>query len=381
MIKKIIFLSLIAFMFSCEEKLDGYEINASIDASANNKIAQIFRMEGQNRIVEDSTTVKEGKITFKGSIDTPDTHFIVVNGVNGSLPIILENAKMDITMYKDSLSKSLIKGSKENEITKRYIKEAQFLSTANKELMARSRLVQQSRDPEAMKAMRASYDSFIKVATNFDKTFIKNHGDYIFSALTLERLTKNKSTTSAEEIETLYNALSEDVKQSRAAKKVEDFITKNKTKKKTKKKTVPASIGNIAPNFSGLTPEGETLALNDIKAKVTVIDFWASWCKPCRVENPNVVKMYEEYHDKGLEIIGVSLDNNGQKDRWVKAIAKDGLTWPQISNLKGWNEPIAVQYGVRSIPATFILDETGKIVATRLRGKALEEKVKELLSL
>ncbi len=377
MIKKVIFLSLIAFMFSCEEKLDGYEINASIDASANNKIAQIFRMDGQNRIIEDSTTVKEGKIIFTGNVDTPDTYFIVVNGVNGSLPIILENARIDITMYKDSLSRSLITGSKENEITKKYIKEAQFLSTANKELMARAKIAQKGGDPEAMVTMRASYDSFIKVATNFDKTFIKDHGDYTFSAITLERLTRNQSTTSAEEIETLYNALSENVKQSRAAKKVEEFVTKNKTKKKT----VPASIGNIAPNFSGLTPEGKTLALSDIKAKVTVIDFWASWCKPCRVENPNVVKMYEKYHDKGLEIIGVSLDNNGQKARWVKAIEKDGLTWPQISNLKGWQEPVAVQYGVRSIPATFILDETGKIVATRLRGKALEAKVEELLSL
>jgi peroxiredoxin len=237
-------------------------------------------------------------------------------------------------------------------------------------------LAQKNRDQEAMTAIRASYDSFIKVATDFDKTFIKDNGDYTFSALTLERLTKSR-TTDADEIETLYNSLSDDVKKSRAAKKVEAFVNANKNKKKT----VPATIGNIAPDFSGLTPEGKKLALNDIKAKVTIIDFWASWCKPCRVENPNVVKLYEKYHDKGLEIIGVSLDNTGQKDRWVKAIAQDGLTWPQISNLKGWKEPVAVQYGVRSIPATFVLDETGKIVDTRLSGKALEDKVKELLSL
>ena len=376
MIKKIVFLSLIAFMFSCEEKRDSYEINASIDASADNKIAQIFRMDGQTRVVEDSTTVKEGKITFKGSVETPDIYFIVVNGVNGSLPIILENAKMDITMYKDSLSRSLIKGSKENEITKKYIKDSKFLSTANKELIMRSRIAQKNRDKEAIEAMKVSYDSFIKVATDFDKTFIENNSDYAFSAMTLERLIQNKSTTT-EEIETLYHALSKEVKQSRAAKKIEVFINENKNKKETPLPT----IGNIAPNFSGLTPAGETLALNDIKAKVTVIDFWASWCKPCRVENPNVVKMYKKYHNEGLEIIGVSLDNNSQKERWVKAIAQDGLTWPQISNLKGWQEPVAVQYGVRSIPATFVLDESGKIVATSLRGKALEDKVAELLAL
>jgi len=376
MIKKILFLSLITLAFSCKNEPNGYEINANVDTSANNQIAQLFRMENSNRIVEDSTTVKDGKIVFRGSIESPDIHFITINSINGSLPIILENTNMDITIYKDSIQKSLIKGSKENDVTKKYVTEAKFLSTINKKLMERSKKAQQSGNPEAMAAIRTSYDSFIKVAIDFDKTFIKNNGDYTFAAITLERIVRGNST-SKEEIENLYNSFSEKVKQSKAAKKVETYINDNKNKKKA----IPATIGNIAPNFSGLTPEGKTLTLNDVKSKVTIIDFWASWCKPCRRENPNVVKLYEKYHDKGLEIIGVSLDNNGQKNRWVKAIEQDGLTWPQISNLKGWKEPVAVQYGVRSIPATFILDETGKIVATRLRGKALEDKVEELLSL
>lgn len=376
MIKKIVFLSLIVCLFSCKEEQNGYEINASVDSSANNQVAQLFRMDNSNRIIEDSTTVKDGKIVFKGNIESPDIHFITINSINGSLPIILENTKMDITIYKDSLPKSLIEGSKENDITKKYIKEAKFLSVLNKKLMERSKKAQQSGSPEAMAAIRTSYDSFIKVAIDFDKAFIKENGDYTFAAITLERIVRGNSS-STEEIEELYNSFSEKVKQSNPAKKVKTYIKDNKNKKKS----VPAIIGNIAPDFSGLTPEGKTLSLNDVKSKVTIIDFWASWCKPCRRENPNVVKLYEKYHDKGLEIIGVSLDNNGQKNRWVKAIEQDGLTWPQISNLKGWKEPVAVQYGVRSIPATFILDKTGKIVATRLRGKALEDKVEELLSL
>lgn len=376
MIKKIVFLSLIVCLFSCKEEQNGYEINASVDSSANNQVAQLFRMDNSNRIIEDSTTVKDGKIVFKGNIESPDIHFITINSINGSLPIILENTKMNITIYKDSLPKSLIEGSKENDITKKYIKEAKFLSVLNKKLMERSKKAQQSGSPEAMAAIRTSYDSFIKVAIDFDKAFIKENGDYTFAAITLERIVRGNSS-STEEIEELYNSFSEKVKQSNPAKKVETYIKDNKNKKKS----VPAIIGNIAPDFSGLTPEGKTLSLNDVKSKVTIIDFWASWCKPCRRENPNVVKLYEKYHDKGLEIIGVSLDNNGQKNRWVKAIEQDGLTWPQISNLKGWKEPVAVQYGVRSIPATFILDKTGKIVATRLRGKALEDKVEELLSL
>ena len=111
--------------------------------------------------------------------------------------------------------------------------------------------------------------------------------------------------------------------------------------------------------------------------KVTIIDFWASWCKPCRIENPNVVKIYNKYHDKGLNIIGVSLDKT--QNSWTKAIADDQLAWNHVSNLKYWQEPIAQQYGVRSIPSTFILDQDGNIVAKNLRGYALENKISELL--
>ncbi len=111
--------------------------------------------------------------------------------------------------------------------------------------------------------------------------------------------------------------------------------------------------------------------------KVTIIDFWASWCGPCRAENPNVVALYNELHSKGLNIIGVSLDEDATK--WKAAIAKDKLTWTQVSNLKGWKDPIALTYEVEGIPATFILDAKGNIVAKNLRGDELKAKVKELL--
>ncbi|MDA0701230.1 MAG: TlpA disulfide reductase family protein, partial [Bacteroidetes bacterium] len=111
----------------------------------------------------------------------------------------------------------------------------------------------------------------------------------------------------------------------------------------------------------------------------TLIDFWASWCRPCRVENPNVVRAYSKYHERGLNIISVSLDREGQEDRWVKAIADDQMDWFHVSNLQFWQEPIAREYGVRSIPQTFLIDAQGRIIDKNLRGAALEARLEQLM--
>ncbi len=135
-------------------------------------------------------------------------------------------------------------------------------------------------------------------------------------------------------------------------------------------------IGGEAPNISAKTPEGVDMSLSDLRGKYVLIDFWASWCGPCRKENPNVVKAYSKYAPKGFEILGVSLDN--KKERWLGAIEKDGLTWPQISDLKGWQSGPAGTYNVRSIPATVLLDKEGIIIARNLRGAQLEMKLQEI---
>lgn len=138
------------------------------------------------------------------------------------------------------------------------------------------------------------------------------------------------------------------------------------------------AVGAEAPLFAGPSPEGEEISLESLRGKVVLIDFWASWCGPCRRENPNVVKLYDEYKEKGFEILAVSLDKT--KDRWVKAIADDKLTWLHISDLKGWQSKYAKQYGVSSIPQTVLLDREGKIMARNLRGKALEAKLADVFS-
>ena len=134
----------------------------------------------------------------------------------------------------------------------------------------------------------------------------------------------------------------------------------------------PTSIGEIAPNFEGPSPSGEILNLSNLKGKVTIIEFWASWCRPCRVENPNLVRLYKEMHPKGLEIVGVSLDRN--KSSWLRAIDDDGLIWRHVSNLKFWQDPIAKLYNIRAIPASFIIDQEGRIIEKNLRGLSWQPK-------
>jgi len=136
-------------------------------------------------------------------------------------------------------------------------------------------------------------------------------------------------------------------------------------------------VGTEAPEIEMKTPQDKNLALSSLRGKYVLIDFWASWCGPCRKENPNVVRMYYKFKDKGFDIFSVSLDQ--EKDSWVQAIEKDGLTWNHVSDLQFWNSAAAAAYGVQGIPATFSLDKEGKIIAKNLRGEELERKLTEIL--
>ncbi|MFR7878739.1 MAG: peroxiredoxin family protein [Butyricimonas paravirosa] len=136
-------------------------------------------------------------------------------------------------------------------------------------------------------------------------------------------------------------------------------------------------VNAIAPDFTLQTPEGEDVALYGVKGKLKIIDFWASWCGPCRMENPNMVKLYAEFKDKGLSVISVSLDE--KKDKWVEAIKKDGLTWLHLSDLKGWQGDVIKKYNIDAVPTIFVLDENNRIIAKNLRGEKLKAFVSERL--
>jgi thiol-disulfide isomerase/thioredoxin len=145
------------------------------------------------------------------------------------------------------------------------------------------------------------------------------------------------------------------------------------------KKKEHLARGRVAPDFTMETPDGKSVSLHSIRGKVKLIDFWASWCGPCRQENPAVKKLYEEYRSKGLEIVSVSCDNKGDRSKWIEAIQKDGLTWPQ-GWTPGWDSPAFQSYLVTSIPFTVLVDKKNRIIATKLRGEALRAKIAELLN-
>ncbi|MBB6271885.1 peroxiredoxin [Pedobacter cryoconitis] len=135
----------------------------------------------------------------------------------------------------------------------------------------------------------------------------------------------------------------------------------------------------MAPDFTQNDVNENPIKLSSFKGKFVLIDFWASWCKPCRAENPNVIKAYAKYKDKNFEILGVSLDEETGKTAWIEAIKKDGITWPQVSDLKGWKNEAAKLYAIKSIPQNFLIDPSGKIIATNLRGEELEKALDKFL--
>ncbi|WP_283639580.1 redoxin domain-containing protein [Mesonia mobilis] len=373
--KKLFVIALAAFAVACQD--NNKESNeptfkgsiSNVEDSTAIYLSQLGNT-GQPQAI-DTVMVKDGKF----EIDLPKVDFETLNiltleGGRGNVIFINENEPITATVYKDSLRSSKVEGGKSNELFNDYVSEIKSLRAEMQKMVEQYQANNPNlrQNPALMQEIQQKQKELQENNTGKFQKMISENPQSLVSALILSDMMNGKSL-STNKFKELFENLDEEVKNSEIGKQLNETI----------QKATATAVGSKAPEFSAPTPEGEQLALKDALGKITIVDFWASWCKPCRIENPNVVKLYNEYHDKGLNIIGVSLDKNGQKDKWLKAIEDDGLTWQHVSNLQYWQGPVAQLYNVRSIPATFILDENGVIIAKDLRGEALRAKVSEML--
>ena len=336
----------------------GYKVTGTVEGMPDGK-AIIATVNGSSLDTLAKADVKNGSFEFTGNVSEPTGAYIMVIGQRGAIPFMLENANITVNAGQAGLT---VTGSEGQKIYDQFMA---INTTTQQEAMKLQQEYQAANGDQAkMQAVQEAYAKLMTDAQAKETELIKANPDSYVSTFVI---VSSMGQMEYEQLKERYNLLGEKAKASEQGKAIAAQIAKLES----------TAIGQIAPNFTITTPEGESISLYDIKGKVKLIDFWASWCGPCRGENPHVVEIYKEYHPKGLEIFGVSLDNN--KEAWVKAIADDGLVWKHGSDLKGWQSAPAQLYSVSGIPHTVLLDENNKIIAKNLRGDELKQKIAELL--
>ncbi|WP_310556726.1 TlpA disulfide reductase family protein [Flavobacterium sp.] len=370
--KKIILIALTGLFISCNST--SYEVTGEIKGIADGTKVFLEKQDPKTGVVAiDTVKVLKGKFTFEGESKEPEIHLIQVENTQGKIPFVLENGNITVVINKDSITKAKLSGTYNNDELNVYNtgmmkiqKKMMAFQNAN---MAVMQAASQKQDTVTMNKLRKEYSKFQEEFSEGNYKYIEKSPKSFISVLLIQAMF-GEMEPKFDKIKKYYDALDSSVKETKPGKEIKTNLDKINT----------VAVGQKAPEFSAKNPEGKMVSLKESLGKVTIIDFWASWCAPCRKENPNVVALYNEFHAKGLNIIGVSLDRAGEEAKWKEAIAKDQLTWTQVSNLKFWEEPIAIQYSVKSIPALFVLDASGKIVAKDLRGAELKAKIAELLA-
>jgi len=323
---------------------------------------------------QDSSLIKNGAFYFKG-VPVYGTHAYIQLKGNGTMDpddgnqfdFSIEPVNFKIFM-DENLNESRIEGS---PIDKDFQKLKRILEPA---YLAREKWYERydqfkataSQDSIELNKYSVEYQKLEQDETDLAVDYIVNHPGSFPSLNTLERFSRRLKLR---QIEELFDSLDDRIKQTFDGKEFRRQIDRMNA----------VQIGKIAPDFSARDTTGNMVSLTSLKGKYLLLDFWASWCGPCRNENPYVVKAYQKFKAKNFEILGISLDDETTKEKWLKAIKEDQLTWLQVSDLKGWQSEIAELYHVRGIPQNFLLDPKGVIIATNLREEELLKTLEDIL--
>lgn len=333
--------------------------------------------------VMDSTKVNNGAYAFSGDLadntgasllDARPAGMMVRSGT--SVQVFLVPGSFQIT-HVDSFSNTVITGSRVNTEYKEYQAELKPYQDRQRAFFTKYMEARKNNDTAAVKALKKEGDGITQEATEkVIYPFIKSHATSPLALYVLQSdATRDKNTKM---LQSLFDMLSDEIKNSAAGKALQAKLLAGDKAGGSVSMLDNMSIGGTAPDFTQNDTGGKPVTLSSFRGKYVLLDFWASWCAPCRRENPNVVKAYTQYHPKGFDILSVSLDKPGDKDKWLKAIQDDGLTWTQVSDLQYFDNAVAKQYGIQGIPQNFLIDPQGKIIAKGLRGDDLEKKLEEI---
>jgi peroxiredoxin len=338
-----------------------FELKGNIAGLTSPKI--MLRYETGGKTVIDTSVVFNGSFIFRGTLDGPTSSQMMATDFKFMHNQYLENANMTM-VKKDSTSEVVFSGSATEDENTAFNKYRSALG--DKIYLLRQELEKSSATDAAGTEKRAKaelyplYDSMnLKI-----ESYVKLHPKSLISLIELSKIAGSIDT---KQLGVVFSSLDKSLQESAIGKGIATSIDAR----------LKTEVGVAAIPFTQKNGKGEDISLASFKGKYVLIDFWASWCGPCRAENPNVVKSYNKYKDKGFVILGVSLDQDSTK--WKAAIEKDSLLWTQVSDLKGWQNAVAVQYGIQAIPANFLLGPDGVIIAKDLRAEALEKKLAELL--